>query len=692
MKNKLLKELDETQDEGLIDETQADLDVALNKLKDTINKTKKKNLFDEAFIETTKDVLGKLANKISTIEEDSTFISSQIDDLLEKFDVADTDINDLILSKDRETVEIYKAIKEIREAQEIFAKTADVESFVENTKMSTKSIQDSFVSVSKMLNDVSTKLPLLERKDEEVFSMFQNTRKEIVRIEADLKKYASTIYEFGASFQVLLEGKMVGQSTGINFKAGSNVSIVATANNQGGIDVTINSTGGGGGTPSLPLNSIQYNNAGAFGGSSDLTWNTPGGSNYLQIGTPYEFLVSGTGGVGEGLIAYGSGTGYSGSLFMQGNNAYFFGADYDENIRWQIDSQNGHAGFCGDDGIYQVDFSPGGSTFAENTISIMRGNIGATADSGKGIQLINNSAAASGAQQVSPALHFQGQGWKTASVAGSQPVDWIAYVLPSQGGVAPGSALRFDASINGGAYTNRFNLSSTGGLSGFASFVTGTLPTRFSMTGSILNLGDTTASLGIFQGFRADYQGHVDSFGSGGYLAGTDDVGTQTWAITNGDGLVTASQLQFIDGADPVNYTRAQIYQLNSEIVIFWPDTSTPMFRFRITDGAFFLNNGQVAIYPQNGLTSNPQIVTEGWQINGDGSGNFAGVTTFNANSSGSLTTYYLGLGGAGLAGFTSPLALGGMPTSPSGLGYGDTFVTDIATAVANNYNVVCIV
>jgi hypothetical protein len=41
--------------------------------------------------------------------------------------------------------------------------------------------------------------------------------------------------------------------------------------------------GGGGGLPAAPVNSVQFNNGGAFGGSSNLTWIN--GSNFLGIGT-----------------------------------------------------------------------------------------------------------------------------------------------------------------------------------------------------------------------------------------------------------------------------------------------------------------------------------------------------------------------------------------------------------------------
>jgi hypothetical protein len=41
--------------------------------------------------------------------------------------------------------------------------------------------------------------------------------------------------------------------------------------------------GGGGGTPGLPVNSIQFNNAGAFGGDSGLTYNPT--TNVLSLGS-----------------------------------------------------------------------------------------------------------------------------------------------------------------------------------------------------------------------------------------------------------------------------------------------------------------------------------------------------------------------------------------------------------------------
>jgi hypothetical protein len=67
------------------------------------------------------------------------------------------------------------------------------------------------------------------------------------------------------------EGSNLGFGSYFNF-TGAGV----TASISGNV-VTVNIPGGGaGGTPALPFTSIQYNNAGAFGGSANFTWNGTG--------------------------------------------------------------------------------------------------------------------------------------------------------------------------------------------------------------------------------------------------------------------------------------------------------------------------------------------------------------------------------------------------------------------------------
>jgi len=67
------------------------------------------------------------------------------------------------------------------------------------------------------------------------------------------------------------EGSNLGFGAYLNF-TGAGV----TASISGDV-ITVNIPGGGGGgTPALPFNSVQFNNAGAFGGSANFTWNGTG--------------------------------------------------------------------------------------------------------------------------------------------------------------------------------------------------------------------------------------------------------------------------------------------------------------------------------------------------------------------------------------------------------------------------------
>lgn len=107
---------------------------------------------------------------------------------------------------------------------------------------------------------------------------------------------------------------------------------------------------------------------------------------------------------------------------------------------------------------------------------------------GDGWLLQNTTSAGAGAQQVSPSLHFQGQGWKTASTAASQPVDWRAYVLPVQNTTNPFSEMHFDAAVNGGSYTNVFKADS------FGTFTVGTINTFAFATATNCTQNGTAAS------------------------------------------------------------------------------------------------------------------------------------------------------------------------------------------------------
>lgn len=103
-----------------------------------------------------------------------------------------------------------------------------------------------------------------------------------------------------------------------------------------------------------------------------------------------------------------------------------------------------------------------GNTSPSSLLDITRNALGTTQTTTSGIALVNTTAAAAGAQQISPALRWRGHGWKTNATAASQPVEFRAYVTPVQGASAPTGYLGFGSAINGTWANDNFNLSSGG--------------------------------------------------------------------------------------------------------------------------------------------------------------------------------------------------------------------------------------
>ncbi len=97
-------------------------------------------------------------------------------------------------------------------------------------------------------------------------------------------------------------------------------------------------------------------------------------------------------------------------------------------------------------------------------LTVGTSGLGVTQQDWAGMALINTSAAAAGAQQISPPIRWRGTGWKTNATAASQVVDFRNYLLPVQGTVNPSSTLVWESSINGGAYTTAMSITNTGNL------------------------------------------------------------------------------------------------------------------------------------------------------------------------------------------------------------------------------------
>lgn len=89
-------------------------------------------------------------------------------------------------------------------------------------------------------------------------------------------------------------------------------------------------------------------------------------------------------------------------------------------------------------------------------------SLGTTQTNGAGLWLRNTTAAAAGAQQISPGLVLEGQGWKTNATAASQSVKTMTYVLPIQQAANPFLRHVIAGSINGGAYYNMAYFESDG--------------------------------------------------------------------------------------------------------------------------------------------------------------------------------------------------------------------------------------
>ena len=75
--------------------------------------------------------------------------------------------------------------------------------------------------------------------------------------------------------------------------------------------------------------------------------------------------------------------------------------------------------------------------------------------------LQNTTAAAVNAQQISPSIHWKANGWKTNATAGSQSVDFRAYVLPFQQQSAF-AYWKLQSSTNAGAYSDQMRIGTNG--------------------------------------------------------------------------------------------------------------------------------------------------------------------------------------------------------------------------------------
>lgn len=91
-------------------------------------------------------------------------------------------------------------------------------------------------------------------------------------------------------------------------------------------------------------------------------------------------------------------------------------------------------------------------TFDGSLETVTANSLGITPDNTKGLFLVNTTSAAAGAQQMSPAIRWRGNGWKTSATAESRPVDFRSYVYTYQGSANPNGMWFLESSVNNASY------------------------------------------------------------------------------------------------------------------------------------------------------------------------------------------------------------------------------------------------
>lgn len=192
------------------------------------------------------------------------------------------------------------------------------------------------------------------------------------------------------------------------------------------------------------------------------------------------------------------------------------------------------------------------------------------------VLLTNTIAAAAGAQQYSPALHFTGQGWKTTATAASQALDWQIYAQSVQGTSAASTKLIFQAAVNGGAYTTYLTLDqaantvtmgnlTAGGITASSVASAGAITsTNGVVTSTRLNI-TTTSSDGLVgtnttaatAGVTVQMSPRLRLSGTAWNTTATAASNTQDWIIENLpiSGATTSSQLNFSTQNNGGGYT-----------------------------------------------------------------------------------------------------------------------------------------
>lgn len=221
------------------------------------------------------------------------------------------------------------------------------------------------------------------------------------------------------------------------------------------------------------------------------------------------------------------------------------------------------------------------TTSPTSKIHVQTNSLGTTQVSTAGIQLINSTVAAVNSQQISPPIIWSGQGWKTVATAASQPVDFMAHVVPIQGSSLATGEWRLHSQQNGGGFSNRFSVDTVGNIlagnniTSAGSIATNTTPTNanFYATNTVIAtilsnsqylIGGATSIFArtVFYGSTSSLLTSNNSYGAvivgrapittaatGTHAVISNLAVTPIGTVTSGGATVTNSSSFYIDGA-----------------------------------------------------------------------------------------------------------------------------------------------
>lgn len=231
---------------------------------------------------------------------------------------------------------------------------------------------------------------------------------------------------------------------------------------------------------------------------------------------------------------------------------------------------------------------------------VLTKNVAATPD--HGFLLTNTTAAAVNAQKYSPAQRFTGQGWKTAATAGSQPVDFRVYLRPIQGSANPTGQLVYEASINGGAFSELMTLGSGGDIN---------LPSGAQI---IFNLGQATLTRNTFQILDENAWDIINM--STGQLFVLSDSGAGCFSIDRAANTITIDALTEFTGtvtgtSIELDFSSGTHFQISLGQVSTWRDLGSGASIFAIdTVNATLAFDNYATCNFANGLTAQGSIDT----------------------------------------------------------------------------------